>query len=224
VTEAEWLASADTKPMRALLGERATSRKQRLLACGCCRVHWHLFNNEALRNAVEVAERLADNPFLDDSELVTVEGAITEMSHGLSYPVRYVCNAAREVLHGGSDRWIRVPVYLVLGEPRNADPHEEVVPWQVTFSAKMRYVPTLFRDLFGNPFRPVVFSTSWRSDTAVSLAQQMYKSREFSAMPILADALQDAGCACEDVLNHCRDATATHVRGCWVVDLVLGKE
>jgi hypothetical protein len=52
----------------------------------------------------------------------------------------------------------------------------------------------------------------------------MYDSREFSAMPILADALQDAGCDNDEVLSHCRDPNADHVRGCWVVDLVLGKQ
>jgi hypothetical protein len=52
----------------------------------------------------------------------------------------------------------------------------------------------------------------------------MYQARDFSAMPILADALQDAGCDNDDVLTHCRDTAQPHVRGCWVVDLVLGKE
>ncbi|MBP3956210.1 hypothetical protein J8F10_13045 [Gemmata sp. G18] len=74
------------------------------------------------------------------------------------------------------------------------------------------------------PFRSVSFSPSWRTSTAIALAGQMYESREFGAMPILADALQDAGCDSADVLDHCRDAGAPHVRGCWVVDLVLGKE
>jgi hypothetical protein len=82
----------------------------------------------------------------------------------------------------------------------------------------------ILRDLFGNPFRTVAFDPAWRTDTAVQLARQMYESRDFSAMPILADALQDAGCDSDDILNHCRDANATHVRGCWVVDLVLGKQ
>lgn len=81
---------------------------------------------------------------------------------------------------------------------------------------------SLLRDIFGNPFRPVTFSPAWRTDTAVSLARTMYESREFSAMPILADALQDAGCDSNDVLTHCREP-GEHVRGCWVVDLVLGK-
>jgi hypothetical protein len=81
----------------------------------------------------------------------------------------------------------------------------------------------LIREIFGNPFRPVAFSPEWRTDTAVMLAQQMYDSRDFSAMPILADALQDAGCDNQDILQHCR-GDGPHVRGCWVVDLVLGKE
>jgi hypothetical protein len=92
-------------------------------------------------------------------------------------------------------------------------------------SAKSEFdsVP-LLRDIFGNPFRPVSFSPAWRTDTAVTLARQMNESRDYSAMPILADALQDAGCDNTDILAHCRDANATHVRGCWVVDLVLGKQ
>ncbi len=81
----------------------------------------------------------------------------------------------------------------------------------------------LLRDIFGNPFRPVAFSSAWRTPTVLALAAQVYESRDFSAMPILADALQDAGCDNADILDHCRGAGA-HVRGCWVVDLVLGKE
>ena len=74
-----------------------------------------------------------------------------------------------------------------------------------------------------NPFRPVTFSPEWRTSTAVAIARQMYEGRDFSAMPILADALQDAGCEHADVLDHCR-GPGPHVRGCWVCDLVLGKE
>ena len=79
------------------------------------------------------------------------------------------------------------------------------------------------RDVFGNPFRPVAFDPAWRTSTAVALARGMYVSRDFGAMPIMADALQDAGCDSDDVLDHCR-GDGPHVRGCWVVDLVLGKE
>ena len=81
---------------------------------------------------------------------------------------------------------------------------------------------SLLRDLFNNPFRPVAFDPNWRTSDVVSIARAMYESRDFSPMPILADALQDAGCEHADILDHCR-GTGPHVRGCWVVDLVLGK-
>jgi hypothetical protein len=81
----------------------------------------------------------------------------------------------------------------------------------------------ILRDMFGNPFRPVAIDPGWLTSTAVAMARGMYDSRDFSPMPILADALQDAGCDSDDLLNHCRDPQQVHVRGCWVVDLVLGK-
>jgi hypothetical protein len=78
------------------------------------------------------------------------------------------------------------------------------------------------RCIFGNPFRPATLDPSWRTETVVALARGIYDDRAFDRLPILADALQDAGCDNDDVLNHCRDAYP-HARGCWVVDLVLGK-
>jgi hypothetical protein len=81
----------------------------------------------------------------------------------------------------------------------------------------------LQRCVFGNPFRPAALNPSWLTFTVASLASQMYDTRNFSPMPILATALQEAGCEDEAVLNHCR-GTGSHVRGCWVVDLILGKE
>ncbi len=81
----------------------------------------------------------------------------------------------------------------------------------------------MLREICANPFRPVTFDLAWRTSTITALAQQMYDSRDFTPMPILADALQDAGCENADILTHCR-GPGPHVRGCWVVDLVLGKE
>ncbi|OWK40938.1 hypothetical protein FRUB_04830 [Fimbriiglobus ruber] len=79
----------------------------------------------------------------------------------------------------------------------------------------------LVREIFGNPFRPAVADQIWLSFTVTALARQIYDSFDFSLMPILADALQDAGCDNEDILAHCR-SDGPHVRGCWVVDLLLG--
>ncbi|MDY3560035.1 hypothetical protein R5W23_001258 [Gemmata sp. JC673] len=89
-------------------------------------------------------------------------------------------------------------------------------------TSERRLQAQLVRDIFGNPFRTVTADPSWRASTVVALASHMYDSRDFSAMPILADALQDAGCTNEAILTHCR-AAELHVRGCWVVDMVIGK-
>ncbi|MBN9118666.1 MAG: hypothetical protein J0I06_05840 [Planctomycetes bacterium] len=82
----------------------------------------------------------------------------------------------------------------------------------------------LVRDVFGNPFRPVTADPAWLTPDVVTLARGIYEEKAFDRMPILADALQDAGCTNEDVLNHSRDPKQVHVRGCWVVDLLLGKQ
>ena len=80
----------------------------------------------------------------------------------------------------------------------------------------------LLRDLFGNPFRPVVLSPSWRTSTLVTLAETIYDERAFDRLPILADALEEGGCGSVELLAHCR-SPGRHARGCWAVDLVLGK-
>lgn len=82
----------------------------------------------------------------------------------------------------------------------------------------------LVRDIFGNPFRSVACEPAWLTSTVLALAEGIYGERDFGAMPILADALQDSGCEQPDILNHCRDATRVHARGCWVLDLVLENE
>jgi hypothetical protein len=82
---------------------------------------------------------------------------------------------------------------------------------------------SVLRCIFGNPFRRVAVDQTWLSATVVALAQGVYEERAFDRLPILADALQDAGCTDEDVLAHCR-SPEPHARGCWVVDLVLAKE
>jgi len=81
----------------------------------------------------------------------------------------------------------------------------------------------ILRDILGNPFRPVTVEESWLTTTVVALARQMYESQDFSTMPILADALEDADCDNTDILFHCRQP-GEHVRGCWVVDLLTGRK
>ncbi len=90
-------------------------------------------------------------------------------------------------------------------------------------SAEEAAQSALLRCVFGNPFRPVTFDLRWRTFDVVGLARAIYDEKEFERLPILADALMDAGCEDEQIISHCR-GDGPHVRGCWVVDLALGKE
>ena len=81
----------------------------------------------------------------------------------------------------------------------------------------------IIRDIVGNPFRPVTLNPAWLTPTVTGLAAAVYAERAFDRMPVLADALEEAGCDLREVLNHCR-GPGPHVRGCWVVDLVLEKK
>jgi hypothetical protein len=88
-------------------------------------------------------------------------------------------------------------------------------------AAELAFQADLLRDLFGNPFRPVAFDPAWRTAVVLALARSADESGDYGALPILADALQEAGCEDPEVLTHCRTAPV-HARGCWVVDAALG--
>jgi len=83
-------------------------------------------------------------------------------------------------------------------------------------------VAAVTHDLLPNPFVPVAWNPEWLSSTVRDLAAHIYDSRDFGAMPILTDALQDSGCDHQLVQEHCR-GTKPHARGCWVVDAILGR-
>jgi hypothetical protein len=97
-------------------------------------------------------------------------------------------------------------------------------PALIRQAAEQRLQCAFLRDVFGNPFRPVSVEPVWLTSTVVALTEGIYQERAFDRMPILADALQDAGCENEVVLAHCRDESQIHVRGCWGVDLLTGRK
>jgi hypothetical protein len=84
----------------------------------------------------------------------------------------------------------------------------------------LRQQEAIFREIVGNPFQPVEFEPRWRTSDVVALARGIYDEKAFTRMPILSDALMDAGCEDETIIGHCR-TSATHVRGCWLIDLIL---
>jgi hypothetical protein len=193
--------------------DRRDERRLRLFAFACCRRGWELLPMAA-RQAVEAGERLADEG-LPQAALSAVErAAYSAVSQSIWLVEYHPHQAGRWAVAAHLDDVLEyTPKCILAGRTEKQ-----------AKAAEERAQCDLLRDIFGNPFHPVIFSPKWRTDTAVSLARTIYESREFSAMPILADALQDAGCDNDLILTHCRDTTLAHVRGCWVVDLVLGKE
>jgi hypothetical protein len=237
VTEAEWLARPHDvlrrlyAMIRFLEVREGNDRRLRLFACACCRRVWDLLQVEVARTIVELSEAYADGEASDaELEAMWDHHDLRNLAGDTSPPI------SRRVLdaHVAAGWLAEAPVHAIsISQRTSGEPASDFIASPDNAFGLGRAVPhggaavaeqmQLLRDIFGNPFRPVSFSPAWRTDIAVSLAQQMYETREFSAMPILADALQDAGCDNADILDHCRDVTLTHVRGCWVVDHVLGK-
>ncbi len=203
MTEAEWLVCNDAEPMFDYLLGRSADRKLRLLAIARGRWKWGSLEDECLQDAVLLGERYVEGLVTDEEMRIVGDQLVRE---------------AREL--GPIKHRVRTRCLCCVGMTKDEIVDCGFVPKDGGFMvAQVEFL----RDIFGNPFRPVTFSPSWGTSTTVALASQMYDSRDFSAMPILADALQDAGCDSVDVLDHCR-GSGPHVRGCWVVDLVLGKE
>ncbi|HEY7309246.1 MAG TPA: hypothetical protein VH643_07825 [Gemmataceae bacterium] len=228
MTEAEWMACTDPKPMLEFVRAKASERKLRLFAVACCRRIWPLLTDEQSRTAVEIAERYADattseqelsaiaiaigtnasfDP--DNATVRAAEASIWLDPHSTSHYSAFAasCDSTRRRrTRAGQHR------FLSMNEARNA---ERLVHCN------------LLRDLFGFlAFRPFALAPSWLSwhdCLLVSMAQKMYDSRDFTDMPVLADALEEAGCQDQFILGHCRSA-GEHVRGCWLVDALLGKE
>jgi hypothetical protein len=215
MTEAEWLVCEKSRAMLLHLGE-ASDRKLRLFAVRCWRRVWPLLSNPLDRAAVELAEGFIEGTESPEAMDTWWTSADRYVGHN-----RVVAEAARSIITCREDVSWMAELSAENGTALAAAFARDEV---AAFREEDLGQAELLRDIFGNPFHPVTFSPSWRTETAVSLAKQMYDAREFGAMPILADALQDAGCDNEDILNHCRDTNQVHVRGCWVCDLVLGKE
>jgi hypothetical protein len=205
MTEAEWLGCDDPQAMVMFIEGNSNLRQLRLAACACCRRIWSRMDRRESRSIVELVEAVADGRV---SEL-QLPSALEE--HRM-VPGKLLHLPNFAAVHTAYAMPRALAVVLTSTADATSEPATE-----------RREQSRLLRDIFGNPFRPATFDPAWRTPTVVTLARQMYESRDFGAMPILADALQDAGCDSDDVLAHCR-GPGPHVRGCWVVDLVLGRE
>jgi hypothetical protein len=226
MNEAEWLACADPDPMLTFLRGKASERKLRLFACACCRSVWGILSppNDKTRQAVEVAERYADE-LANDQELDQACVDAFEVFEGLMAGITAATHSAAAAVNvaypdsGLAASGSAECVAMALAQRSDGCSHHAL--------------PTLSRDIIGNPFRPSPPLTAavlaWNDRTVPRLAHAIYEERKMpegtfdpARLAILADALLDAGCDDEDLIQHCR-SEGPHVRGCWAVDLCLGK-
>ena len=225
MTEAEWLACEKPWLMLGFLRGRAGERKLRLFACACCRRIWPLLADERSRAGVEVAERYADG-LANAAQLTRADNLAARAFQAILWEPNRMAGAAKLA---ASAAW------GVTAAPSEVNPIGGDIVLEMANSAALQIGDAaadqdrersaqshLLRDIFGNPFRPVTLDPAWLTPNVVDLARTIYDERAFDRLPILADALLDAGCDSADILDHCR-SEGPHARGCWVVDLILGK-
>jgi hypothetical protein len=229
MTEAEWLAETDVSRMLRFLRDQVGPRKFRLFACACCRRVWEGLS-PGQRRAVELAECYADRG-VRLAELKAARPGFRDEpgAHWAAVWAARAAAAPRDISHsaGAAARDCRdVRAALDWPTPEPPDPQRWLKAGDAIKVAEEAVQRKLLRDIFGNPFHPAAVDPGWRArqgGTAARLARGIYDEGRFADLPVLADALEEAGCADEAVLAHCRGG-GPHVRGCWVLDLLLGKK
>jgi hypothetical protein len=194
-------------------------RKLRLFGCACCRRILHLLPDRRSSEAIEIAELFAEGRI---SARVLKEAQL----YANSVPPQGITDSLWNAHNAASSAVYALCAYATV-DPIRARSHVGIALRWVSGvqdeRAEMEVHAQLLRDIFGNPFRPVSIDPRWLTSTVVDLANAIYDERAFNRMPILADALMDAGCDIDEVIAHCR-SDGPHVLGCWVVDRILGKE
>jgi hypothetical protein len=229
MSELEWEKRFHT--MMGQLSCTASERKRRLFACACARRIWHLLSDEQSASAVVVAERFADG--LSNNTELDVARQQARIAEG-----RYRTRGQRSPWTWWAARTAVTTTYKRAGDTVQSAYNAMVAAVLYTFPAEEDDLErdqmsqdeetvqaAVLRDILGNPRYRLAVDPSWlRWDdgTVPRIAQGIYEERAFDRLPILHDALLDAGCDCDDILAHCRGA-GPHVRGCWVIDLLLGK-
>jgi len=248
MTESEWLAGADPEAMVAFLRGKASDRKVRLFAVACCRRVWGSLEHEEFRDAVQKAESFADG-VADRDEMLKAHGkasAIFRTLHGRDNGPGAALTASgfprspksflERIADALDDPWWEDefdkgdPLAPALVTSRHAARAAADLQGQrlglgdsPATIAEHRQQAALVRCLFGNPFRQLPVSGTWLTAEVRDLAERIYADRSFDRLSGLADALAAAGCTNAELLEHCR-SNQQHARGCWAVDLLLGRE
>ena len=236
MTESEWLACADPISMLISLRDRGkgSDRKFRLFCVECCRGIGHLLTDDRSKAAIEITEKYADR-LVPPEDLIPIRKGAEDVELETDTPWARAARLA--------EPWIRSPapaaarlvaeatIQAALREASEALPRPEAIDELCSCictvqETQYQRLSRLLHDIFGNPFHPAPIEASWlkwHDATVPKIAQAIYDDRAFDRLPVLADALEEAGCTNAEILNHCR-SEAPHVRGCWVVDWLLGKQ
>jgi hypothetical protein len=236
MTESEWLACDDPRPMLSLLRGRASARKLWLFAVASYRL-W-LSHLPAIVQASGLKQAPVDQRLEFPTEAVVAAlrlNAVRVMeAHADGLADRDAMRLAREgsdlPIPPGEDAWEAARAVAELAAPES-QPGWALARAPRQLGATGRPQPgrhtALLRELFINPFRPMPpidpSWLAWSGGCVRNLAQTIYDERAFERLPILGDALEEAGCTNEEMLSHCRSG-GEHVRGCWAVDALLGQE
>jgi hypothetical protein len=237
MTEKDWQNSELPVQLSEFLFDYSSSRKLRLWACACGREVIPLFENPRIGRFLTLFEDVAEGVLLREDQQRSFSElgweTETEKTAGFSWAVAGLKHSqwidmAKEDEGNftiGLDFLASAHAYRAVSnaEPEMSTHIPSDLNWRSIYSAAQHKQLVLARDIFGNPFRPIAANPTWLTSTVVALASGIYSDRAFDRMPILADAMEEAGCDSADILLHCR-GPGPHVRGCWVVDLLLGKQ
>jgi hypothetical protein len=225
--EAEWLMYSDPQPMLDFLQGTGTDRKRWLFAAACYRGAPHLLEDEHIRQGLEVLERRADGQ-ATGKEIRDVSRACREAYFELEATAGDEGSQVRafaslilyRLLIASSGRYAAQDASHAARLIIHANLMSE--PVQAIIRTRSEGHCRLLREVFGDPFQRLAFASVWRSPQALALARAVYEDRSWHELPLLADALEEAGCTEETVLSHLR-GPGPHVRGCWPVDLILDR-
>jgi hypothetical protein len=246
MSEQDWVTWWDAFDLLSWCADdecRISQRKLQLFAVAYCRTIWPLLTEDLSRRAVEVAEWSADHQARP--EALQAVRKVAEAARRAAEPAAWDPAAPRDEAVRYSQ--LRLAEFLTQEDFVYHQMAQDVADVVGTLAIHMAVPPEMWgteegeaiaeqvggergpiecglvREIFCNPLRPLSVAPAWRTPQALAVARTAYEERRWQDLPLLADALEEAGCTEKQILSHCR-GPGPHARGCWVVDLVLGKE
>ena len=228
--ETEWLFSANPTEMFKVLAGHKDRRKLHLFAVACARTVQHHMLDARSINALEVMERLIEGQATDAERVAAIHEAWRA-----SEEARDTKDLATAAACDAAYRAINISSYSVANSGMRAASRATGKRAAVATVRATAYghQAMLIRDIFGNPFQTKNLRSIWihqckrvllwNSATVLAIAQSIYAEKCWDQLPILADAMEDAGCTVQPMLQHLR-GPGPHARGCWVVDTIRGKD